>query len=188
MRGSSRCPWLMLVVLSGFPLGGPWARTTAGDVVGGVAFLPEYWAGAGLNEAVLVVDFKATGGRAYTFGYRWDGPATGYDMITAVAAAGDLDFAADYWPGLGYAVDNITYRAEAGDAGLYWAYWLGTGDGGQIAWSEAATGMSGRTLASGDFDGWYNGFDNTRPRLPEPATALLLGAACVLLRLRARRS
>lgn len=178
---------LVLGFLLVFPLGLSWVHTAAGEVVNGVVVYPEYWTGAGPNEALLVVDFRATGGQSYAFGYRWEGAATGYDMLTAVAAAGDLDFTASYWPGMGHFIDNFTYRGEAGDAGRYWAYWLGTASGGQVAWVEAGGGMSNRTLASGDFDGWYNGFDNTTPRLPEPAAALLLGVGGVLAPLRTRR-
>jgi len=177
---------LVLACLVVFPLSFSSIGAAVGDVVGGVNVDPVYWAGSGANEAVLVVDFNATGGGAYAFGYRWDGAATGYDMLTAVADAGDLDFTANYWPGMGYFIDNFTYRGEAGDPGKYWAYWLGTGNGGQVEWAQAAGGMSGRTLTSGDFDGWYNGFDNTAPRLPEPATAMLIGVAAVLPRRRGR--
>lgn len=48
----------------------------------------ESWAGEGENRAALVVQFNDTREKnALVFGYRWDGQATGADMIRAVVAA-----------------------------------------------------------------------------------------------------
>ncbi|MDE7148970.1 MAG: hypothetical protein K2O01_00950, partial [Bacteroidales bacterium] len=47
-----------------------------------------FWVGDGANRAALVVDWHDEElDRALVWGYRWDGDATGYDMISAVAAA-----------------------------------------------------------------------------------------------------
>ena len=50
----------------------------------------EYWAGSGINEAIVVIDF---GIDSYAFGYRWDSVTNyGKDMMDAVDAAGALDY------------------------------------------------------------------------------------------------
>src|SRR5580704_19564445 len=46
------------------------------------------WTGTGSNEAALLIDFQdGTTYPALVWGYRWDGTATGEQMIQAVAAA-----------------------------------------------------------------------------------------------------
>ena len=134
----------------------------------------EYWTGTGSYQAVLVVDFKATGGDSYVFGYRWDGQATGYDMVNAVATGGGLDFTAKYWSGMGYYIVNYSYQGQSGNPDNYWCYWLGTPGSGTVGWVSAGGGPSSRVLSDGVFDGWYNGFDGTEPRLPEPMTGMLV--------------
>ncbi|MDE7443858.1 MAG: leucine-rich repeat domain-containing protein, partial [Muribaculaceae bacterium] len=50
----------------------------------------ESWAGEGANQAALVIQWntgKASETSALVFGYRWDGQATGSDMIRAVVSA-----------------------------------------------------------------------------------------------------
>ena len=44
------------------------------------------WAGSGTNEAALVVDWD-DGLSPLAWGYRWDGTATGEDLLTAIVAA-----------------------------------------------------------------------------------------------------
>lgn len=83
----------------------------------------EFWVGEGENQAVLVIEWddgilpKTT----LAWGYRWDGEATGEDMIRAVVDADDRLFANfEEWPstvygttvyGLGYDLDcdGFTY-------------------------------------------------------------------------------
>jgi hypothetical protein len=156
-------------------------------MIDGTEFNIEYWAGSGSNQAVLVIDFAATGGNSYSFGYRFDGTTTGYNMIQAVAAAGDLDFAATTFPGFGTYIDNFAYRSEVGNVDYWWQYFIGTPSAGSVAWTSASEGVSTRILADGSIDGWYNGFDGHVPRVPEPASALLLALAPALLRRRAAR-
>jgi hypothetical protein len=48
----------------------------------------EYWVGTGANQAGLVIDFHdGTSQQAFVWGFRWDGAATGFDMLTAVDTA-----------------------------------------------------------------------------------------------------
>lgn len=47
-----------------------------------------FWVGEGANQAALVVDWHdEKSDHALVWGYRWNGEATGYDMISAIAAA-----------------------------------------------------------------------------------------------------
>ncbi|HSW46201.1 MAG TPA: hypothetical protein VLM89_11595 [Phycisphaerae bacterium] len=171
----------VLVLLAG-------GRSSLAATIGGARFPITYWAGTGSNHAALVIDFGATGGGSYSFGYRFDGAATGYDMIQAVAAAGDLDYQASSFPGFGTFIDNFSRGGEAGNADFYWQYFNGTASGGIVTWVSAWEGMSTRILADGSIDGWYNGFDGHVPRIPEPATGLLVAAAALLVPAARRRS
>ena len=49
----------------------------------------EYWVGTGTNRAALVIDWveDSSDPPALAWGYRWDGTATGRDMLLAVVAA-----------------------------------------------------------------------------------------------------
>ena len=48
----------------------------------------QYWAGTGANQSGLVIDFHdGTAQQSFVWGFRWDGSATGYDMITAIDVA-----------------------------------------------------------------------------------------------------
>jgi hypothetical protein len=113
-------------------------------------------------------------------------------MIQAVAAAGDLDFAATTFPGFGTYIDNFSYRTDVGNVYYWWQYFVGTPEDGTVTWTAASEGMSTRILTNGSIDGWYNGFDSHVPRLPvpipEPASVfLLIGAAALLGGGRTRR-
>ncbi len=175
----------VLAVVLGFLAG---QASSSATMIGGTDFNTEYWAGSGAKQAVMVVDFEATGGGSYSFGFRWDDTATGYDMVQAVAAAGDLDFAATTFPGFGTYIDNFSYGSEVGNVDLWWQYFTGTPSDGSVTWTSSSIGMCDRVLSDGSIDGWYNGFDpGVEPRFPEPATALMLAIAPALLRRRAGR-
>ena len=46
----------------------------------------EYWVGAGANRAALVIDWNdGTEPQSLAWGFRWDGAATGEDMLLAIA-------------------------------------------------------------------------------------------------------
>ncbi len=48
-----------------------------------------YWVGEGTNRAALVIDWNdAKSPASLAWGFRWDGAATGYDMLRAVAGSG----------------------------------------------------------------------------------------------------
>lgn len=64
-----------------------------------------YWTGAGANRAALAIDFDgdSTTDHALVWGFRWDGAATGRDMLDAIVASDPRLFAriGDSGPQLG---------------------------------------------------------------------------------------
>ncbi len=51
----------------------------------------EYWVGEGDNQAALVIDWvSGNDPLCLAWGYRWDGVATGEDMLMAIAGVGDV--------------------------------------------------------------------------------------------------
>lgn len=174
------------------------------------------WVGSGANQAALVVDWNdAKHPQALVWGYRWDGTASGADMLQAISDA-DVKFEVTIkdW-GWGLTVEGMGYdlngngfaAADPGDhfkpgwvAPNWWSYWINDpalSEGNPYAggnFISSQVGMGERTLANGDWDGWrYD--DGTRApvspfaSVPEPGTlALALGGAVVLLARRARRA
>lgn len=54
----------------------------------------QFWVGTGANRAALVLDWNdGRSPEAFVWGYRWDGTATGLDMLRAVVEADDRLFA-----------------------------------------------------------------------------------------------
>jgi hypothetical protein len=117
-----------------------------------------YWIGSGANEAALVIDWNGPDGAdpvSLAWGFRWDGVATGQDMLTAVINADARLFGrfasfgfGDVIIGLGYDLDGdgfaITDGTDFGPSGLAFT---GTSDG--------ATATD-----PGDYyaEGWNTGF------------------------------
>ena len=49
----------------------------------------EYWAGSGSNKSAMIIDWNdGINPVSLAWGYRWDGTATGEDMLTAIAGSG----------------------------------------------------------------------------------------------------
>ncbi len=165
----------------------------------------QFWVGSGANRAAMVLDWDDTSAadESLVWGYRWDGTATGEDMLRSVLEADTRLFARLSTPdpsevspyGLGYNLDNdsefgisdgttfdsdgiavsgppdnppqtASTATDLGDLyaeGWFSGFWhyglsdqnLGNGnpfDSG--GWISSGTGMSGRTLADGDWDSW----------------------------------
>lgn len=168
------------------------------------------WTGTGSNEAAMVIDWQD--GSAHpnlVWGFRWEGVATGEDMIKAIAAAdSDLSVTITSYS-FGDAVTAIGFDGSAyGDGGPgshfaggfgvgtpgFWAYYLGSGTS-YPAWDESGTGMSDRILSNDSWDGWSwsANFVDTAPGdnplaapvpAPEPASLFALAASSLLLRRR----
>lgn len=150
------------------------------------------WAGSGTNRAGLVIDFNdGTTVHSFAWGYRWNGAATGEDMLRAVE---DLDSALSatiFGSAWGNYLDSLSYLGHSGGTWPqgYWSYWSGSG----LSWNYASSGMSARSLTTGTWDGWSyvvnDGRSDTPPTVPvaavpEPTTGLAWLAVLLLRRLR----
>jgi len=158
----------------------------------------EYWAGDqnAPNRATLVVDFAGDG--SYAFGFGWSGQATGWDMLSAVCAAGGLDETHSGSAGLGWGVmvnslsyDGLTIDNDSTSApGDTWlVYWAST-DGNH--WSTPPAGVSSNVIGDGDWNGWTATAAGQWPGaapVPEPATLAIIsiGALAMLKRRRGRK-
>ena len=168
------------------------------------------WTGSGANEAALLIDWQD--GSTYpslVWGNRWDGTATGEQMLQAIAAA-DPDLSVEIttysfgdavtalgFDGSAYGPSGPGSHYESGfgsGATGFWAYYLGSGQT-LPTWNESATGARDRTLLNQAWDGWSwsANFIDTPPSnppiaapipAPEPAAFVLLGLGgfCILRR------
>ncbi len=152
----------------------------------------EYTAGTGENEAMIVIDFDFE--EYFVFGYRWNGDASGWDALEAIAQAGALEVDAQWYEEFGnhFVSDFIYPDGEAYDYGgaiTGWGYW-GSDDG--ESWA-VNTGVDGRVLGDGDWDSWtWSNYDfdiSWDPQrspgeapVPEPVTLCLFGAGILLFR------
>lgn len=139
--------------------------------------LVENWIGSGSNEAMLVVDF---GEKSFAFGYRFDGQPTGWNLISDVASATELDITVDMSWGSPF-ITGISYKGYYGyydpanwQTSNWWEYWNST-DG--ETWSSSWVGCADRVLAAGAWDGWTfsppwpsQGTPPDVPLIPEPST------------------
>jgi len=82
-----------------------------------------YWVGTGSNKAAFVVQWNdAKNPDALVWGFRWDGTATGEDMLKAIAKADKRFYSLLYYsgPGLGTAIGGIGFDLDGkGTVGLY---------------------------------------------------------------------
>lgn len=143
----------------------------------------DFIVGSGSNLSVLVVDFNDGPDSSFAWGYRWDGSATGEDLLVAITGAdSNLTFDSTSF------VNEITYfdgsesYSQTGDfvgAGVTWGSYLAGGRadffdevtfqlagnasilGGGVtlpsAYTAATSGTSGRDLEDGSWDAWSFG-------------------------------
>ena len=82
-----------------------------------------YWVGTGSNKAVFAVQWNdAKNPDALVWGFRWDGNATGEDMLKAIAKADKRFYSLLYYsgPNLGTAIGGIGFDLDGqGTVGLY---------------------------------------------------------------------
>ena len=71
----------------------------------------QFWVGSGSKRAALVIEWHdGNQPDAMVCGYRWDGEATGHDMIVAIAQADPrLVLLTQYTGWMGYTIDGIGY-------------------------------------------------------------------------------
>lgn len=147
----------------------------------------DLWVGTGSNRAALVIDFHDGGSEAaseesWVWGFRWSGTATGFDMLSAVAAA-DVSLSVnspDYIQVVTYSVGSNTYEQNSQLSPESWGYYIAGGsstiyndsflpigtfdapNGGvnmpsSTQWSISTSGTQGRTLADGSWDAFSYG-------------------------------
>lgn len=169
------------------------------------------WTGTGANQAALVIDFHdGQANQSFAWGYRWDGTATGEDMVNAIVASDPLlsDTITSY--SFGDAIDSITYDGTSfglgahtaggfnGGTNGFWAYYLGSGSS-LPTWTSSGAGFGAETLTTSDWNGWswaadFNMVPPSDPvtaapqAAPEPAELIPFAAAGLGLILRRRRS
>lgn len=124
------------------------------------------WTGEGANKAALVIQWNDSKEKnALVFGYRWDGQATGADMIRAVVAANPQLYGLIQYtnvssptdPNGGYTINGFGWDADGdGDIAL-----IDTGNGNQIYESETGLFIHPRGYVPGqgsssdyDYDNW----------------------------------
>jgi hypothetical protein len=115
-----------------------------------------FWTGAGVNRAAAAFDFdgESTTDFALAWGFRWDGAATGRDMLNAIVAA-DLRLYAKIGTGLSYenALLGVGYDRNA-DGGFA----VSSNDSFDI--DGFANGPPLNHVATADPADWYReGFD-----------------------------
>jgi hypothetical protein len=117
------------------------------------------WYGTGTNRAALAIDWidSAAEPQALVWGFRWDGTATGANMLTAIAAGDPRLFARlGGSPGNPTAVYGLGYDADgdrefAIDDGT-------TFDANGLAYSGPADGAIATDAADYYAEGWFTGF------------------------------
>ncbi|MDH7502942.1 MAG: hypothetical protein QHJ82_09590 [Verrucomicrobiota bacterium] len=146
LRSSECMVGLLMFVLAGHHAG----AATFDDV--------EFWVGTGANRAALVLDWNdGKSPEAFVWGYRWDGEATGLDMLRAVVEADDRLFAHVSEPGpFGVSVYGIGYDLS-GD-GVFMVNPAIPFDFG--GWSVGSADDSRAAVDVGDHwaEGWNTGF------------------------------
>ncbi|HSV26489.1 MAG TPA: PEP-CTERM sorting domain-containing protein [Sedimentisphaerales bacterium] len=152
----------------------------------------EYTAGSGSNSAIIVVDF---GLRAHSFQFNWNGAATGWDALNAIAQGGPLDIIAIDYGGWGMFIESLSYP----NASVYnygkgviqgWAYY--SSENGSDWYMT--NGVSFRSLVNGSWDAYvWSHYDFSvswdplrKPGqpVPEPATMAFFVIGGYLLRKR----
>ena len=124
------------------------------------------WSGEGSNKAALVIQWNDPSETyALVFGYRWDGQATGADMLRAVTADNPQLYSLIQYtnvssptdPNGGYTINGIGWDKDAdGDIAL-----VDTGHGNQMYYSENGLFIHPRGYVPGqggnpsyDYDDW----------------------------------
>ncbi|MDF7823682.1 PEP-CTERM sorting domain-containing protein [Pontiellaceae bacterium B12227] len=147
-----------------------------------------FWAGSGANSAALVLDFHdGETVESFAWGYRWDGAASGANMLLDIAAAdSNLDVVYEGTAASGFLISSISYTAgSVAHSSTTWGYYIDGGFAGDsipfgpggdpiqisgggpslpASWlispsgpSLESFGDSGRILEDGAWDAWGHG-------------------------------
>lgn len=146
----------------------------------------QFWVGRGTNRAALVIDWRDGKQPAcLVWGYRWNGTATGLDMLRSVVAADGRLFAHLGQFGWGTAILGLGYdRNDSGDFGV--TPGLVFDSGGLAVDAGAANANDARqpTDSADHFaEGWNSGFWAyfTKATSAQPWESSWVGAADRLL-------
>lgn len=139
---------LTLAALASFP---PLASTATLDDV-------QFWVGSGANRAGLVIDWNdGRSAESLLWGYRWDGPATGLDMLEAVVNADARLFAHFGAYSWGTATLGIGYDLNH-SGGFAVSPPLAFDSGGVAVDTDPDDARAAGDAADHWLEGWNNGF------------------------------
>ena len=118
----------------------------------------QFWVGSGANQAALVIDWNdGKSAESLLWGYRWNGTATGLDMLQAVVNADSRLFAHFGTYVWGTAIQGIGY--DLNNSGGFAVTPALTFDAGGLALSTAPDDTRVVTDAADHWlEGWNNGF------------------------------
>jgi hypothetical protein len=171
-----------------------------GYTMQGLDIAVDYWAGAGSNETIVVIDWNQTNGpyktSSHAWGFRWDGTAYLSDALAAIDAAGALNVETLYggdFVGDAFYCDPSIDSDNHTSAGYSGWWWVGDTTNGGVTWNATAAGLTSETLTSGkieginsvtNFDEWLAGGDTLTIPTPEPCTLTISAIGGLLLRRR----
>jgi len=150
-EGRSSWPTALMLWLLPLPLASAGTVSTLDDI--------QFWVGSGANRAAVAIDWDDTSAadESLVWGYRWDGTATGEDMLLTVLESDDRLFAKLSAPGpAGVAPYGLGY--DLNDDGLFAITDNTTFNADGVAISGPADGAT--SIDSNDLyaEGWFSGF------------------------------
>ncbi|MGE9289555.1 MAG: hypothetical protein ACQKBT_01110 [Puniceicoccales bacterium] len=135
-----------------------WMNLASSALQGAVTSFDDitYWVGSGSNESALVIDFHdGTGTSSFAWGYRWDGEASGAQMILDIAALDPMLSIVNLGDASsGFYLTEISYGSHSQTADPLgtdgWGYYLagGTAGGDSSGTDPTSIGDGGTDLPS----------------------------------------
>jgi len=171
-----------------------------GYTMQGLDIVVDYWAGAGSNETIVVVDWNLTNGsyatESHAWGFRWAGTAYVSDALAAIDTAGALDIATLY--GGDFVGDAFYYNPSIDSdnhtsAGYSGWWWVGDTINGGVTWDATAAGITSEILGNGkieglnsvtNYDEWLTGGTTLTIPVPEPCALTILAIGGLLVGMR----
>lgn len=168
-----------------------------GYTMQGLDIVVDYWAGAGSNETIVVIDWNQINGpyetSSHAWGFRWDGTAYLSDALTAIDAAGALNITTLY--GGDFVGDAFYYNPSIDSdnhtsAGYSGWWWVGDTMNGGATWNATAAGLTSEILTNDEIEGfnlvtnydeWLAGSDTLTIPTPEPCTLTILAIGGLLV-------
>lgn len=160
----------------------------------------QYWVGSGTNEASLVLQWNdGKSPVSLAWGFRWDGAATGWDMIAAIAAADTrLTIQSSIDPTYGHFIYGILFdsngdgsgldtsslltdssdRYQNGSDGGFWGYDIGQGStlpgtSGTPDWTFSDFGVDFTSLTNQSWNAFNYTLDYLNPPVLEIPVAVV---------------